>query len=178
MVREDLNRMASRSETDIVFDEFSEEDFIYRNGKHKGDPEYVIFHIKRTDVGINHIGDKDADIARRLNEKINRNRGKKTSDDATQQGDLFAHVYQNPDKKIEVDTTQGFEQWNQFISMVQDTSQQALLGRCKFIGIKNDRFCIAASDDDFAALKTSGLERLAQEFFDCVGSFMPVFYRG
>ncbi len=36
------------------------------------------------------------------------------------QGDLFAHVYQNPDKKIEVDTTQGFEQWNQFISMVQD----------------------------------------------------------
>ncbi len=34
------------------------------------------------------------------------------------------------------------------------------------------------SDDDFAALKTSGLERLAQEFFDCVGSFMPVFYRG
>jgi hypothetical protein len=178
VVREDLNRMASRSETDIVFDEFSEEDFIYRNGKHKGDPEYVIFHIKRTDVGINHIGDKDADIARRLNEKINRNRGKKTSDDATQQGDLFAHVYQNPDKKIEVDTTQGFEQWNQFISMVQDTSQQALLGRCKFIGIKNDRFCIAASDDDFAALKTSGLERLAQEFFDCVGSFMPVFYRG
>ena len=178
VVREDLNRMASRSETDIVFDEFSEEDFIYRNGKHKGDPEYVIFHIKRTDVGINHIGDKDADIARRLDEKINRNRGKKTSDDATQQGDLFAHVYQNPDKKIEVDTTQGFEQWNQFISMVQDTSQQALLGRCKFIGIKNDRFCIAASDDDFAALKTSGLERLAQEFFDCVGSFMPVFYRG
>lgn len=178
VVREDLNRMASRSETDIVFDEFSEEDFIYRNGKHKGDPEYVIFHIKRTDVGINHIGDKDADIARRLNEKINRNRGKKTSDDATQQGDLFAHVYQNPDKKIEVDTTQGFEQWNQFISMVQDTCQQALLGRCKFIGIKNDRFCIAASEDDFAALKTSGLERLAQEFFDCVGSFMPVFYRG
>lgn len=152
--------------------------FVFRNGKHKGDPEYVIFHIKRTDVGINHIGDKDADIARRLDEKINRNRGKKTSDDATQQGDLFAHVYQNPDKKIEVDTTQGFEQWNQFISMVQDTSQQALLGRCKFIGIKNDRFCIAASDDDFAALKTSGLERLAQEFFDCVGSFMPVFYRG
>ena len=41
VVREDLNRMASRSETDIVFDEFSEEDFIYRNGKHKGDPEYV-----------------------------------------------------------------------------------------------------------------------------------------
>lgn len=178
VVREDLNRMASRSETDIVFDEFSEEDFIYRNGKHKGDPEYVIFHIKRTDVGINHIGDKDADIARRLNEKINRNRGKKTSDDATQQGDLFAHVYQNPDKKIEVDMTKGFEQWNQFISMVQDTSQQALLGRCKFIGIKNDRFCIAANDGDFAALKTSGLERLAQEFFDCVGSFMPVFYRG
>lgn len=58
---------------------------------------------------------------------------------------FLQHVYQNPDKKIEVDTTQGFEQWNQFISMVQDTSQQALLGRCKFIGIKNDRFCIAAS---------------------------------
>ena len=67
VVREDLNRMASRSETDIVFDEFSEEDFIYRNGKHKGDPEYVIFHIKRTDVGINRIfcsccgGDLDVD---------------------------------------------------------------------------------------------------------------------
>ena len=37
-------------------------------------------YVERTDVGINHIGDKDADIARRLNEKINRNRGKKTSD--------------------------------------------------------------------------------------------------
>ena len=46
-------------------------------------------------VSYTHL--KDADIARRLDEKINRNRGKKTSDDATQQGDLFAHVYQNPD---------------------------------------------------------------------------------
>ena len=27
-------------------------------------------------------------------------------------------IRQNPDKKIEVDTTQGFEQWNQFISIV------------------------------------------------------------
>ena len=93
------------------------------------------------------------------------------------QGDLFAHVYQNPDKKIEVDTTHGSEQWNQFVSMVHDDNQIALLKRCKFIGIKNDRFCVAASDYDFVALKTSGLERLAQEFFNCVGSFMPVFYR-
>ncbi len=28
--------------------------------------------------------------------------------------------------------------------------------RCKFIGIKNDRFCIAASDDDFASIENIG----------------------
>ena len=35
------------------------------------------------------------------------------------------------------------------------------------------------TDDEFAATgNIQKLERLAQEFFDCVGSFMPVFYRG
>ena len=59
--------------------------------------------------------------------KINRSRGKKVSEDNMLQGDLFAHVYQNPDKKIEVDTTHGSEQWNQFVSMVHDDNQIALL---------------------------------------------------
>ena len=48
-------------------------------------------------------------LAIKINHLLCRCVPKQLSDDATQQGDLFAHVYQNPDKKIEVDTTQGFE---------------------------------------------------------------------
>lgn len=58
VVRADLLRMAERNETDIIFEEFKPEDFIYPNGKSKGDPEYIVFRIKRTDVGILHLDDK------------------------------------------------------------------------------------------------------------------------
>ena len=47
-----------------------------------------------------------------------------------------------------------------FVSMVHDDNQIALLKRCKFIGIKNDRFCVAASDYDFVALKLQVLKGL------------------
>ena len=33
-------------------------------------------------------------------------------------------------------------------------------------------------DDDFEMIRKLGIEEKAKEFFDCKGSFAPVFYRG
>lgn len=72
----------------------------------------------------------------------------------------------------------GEEQWNEFLSRIIDPSQTTLLSRVKFLGMKNQRFCIQASQEDFQLLKTLGVEKIAQEFFKCVGSFAPTFYQG
>ena len=62
--------------------------------------------------------------------------------------------------------------------MIIDPSQAALLKRVKFLGMKNQRFCVKASKEDFELLKTLGVEKVAQVYFKCVGSFAPTFYEG
>lgn len=176
VVREDLNRMAKRNETDVVFDEFRDEDFIYK-GRRKGDPDYIIFRMKRTDVGKNHLDDTNADIARRLNEKINRAR-KNNAVGQEAQGDLFAHVYCDETEKVELKKEQGRDRWTEFVAGVHDANLLNLIGRLRFLGMKNDRFCIECSDDDFEKLQGSSLVQMAKQYFNCVGSFSPVFYRG
>ncbi len=80
--------------------------------------------------------------------------------------------------KIQTEVGQGADKWQEFARLVIDDAQKSLLARLSFVGMKNERFCIQCSDEDFAQLRTSGLERVAQGYFGCVGSFAPVFYRG
>ena len=175
VVRLDLLRMAERNETDIVFEEFRPEDFIYRNGKSKGDPDYIVFRIKRTDVGILHLDDKNADIAKKNNDSFKKQGQGGAS---MSEGDIFAHIYKKTEKKIEVDTSKGVDLWKKFVALVKDKKQKELIARTKFVGMKNERFCINADKEDFERFKTSGLEQLAQKFFKCECSFAPVFYLG
>ena len=176
VAREDLNRMAERNETDIVFDDFQKEDFIYVNRRRKGDPDYIIFHIARTAVGKNHIGDKNADIAKRLDEKIKRTANAKAT--PVGEGDIFAHVYQAEANTVQVEMGEGQELWNKFMKKIKSKKQIEVLERCKLIGMKNQRFLVKCNDEDFALLTKLGIMQKAQEFFNCVGSFAPVIYRG
>lgn len=176
VAREDLNRMAERNETDIVFEDFKKEDFLYVNKRRKGDPDYIIFHIARTAVGKNHIGDKNADIAKRLDDKINR--AAKAA--PIGEGDIFAHVYQTEENNIQVEMGEGQELWNKFKKKIKGKKQLEVLERCKLLGMKNERFLINCNDEDFELITSTklGIMQKAQEFFNCVGSFAPVFYRG
>ena len=168
--------MAERNETDIVFDDFQKEDFIYVNRRRKGDPDYIIFHIARTAVGKNHIGDKNADIAKRLDEKIKRTANIQTT--PVGEGDIFAHVYQAEENTVKVEMGEGQELWNKFKKKIKGKKQIEVLERCKLIGMKNQRFLINCNDEDFELMTKLGIMQKAQEFFNCVGSYAPVIYRG
>ena len=91
-------------------------------------------------------------------------------------GDLFAHVNTTESPKIKI-VKGGEDKWQSFQAMIIDPSQQALLKRFKFVGMKNDRFCVKATQEDFDLLKTLGVEDIAKEFFNCKGSYSPTFYR-
>ena len=56
--------------------------------------------------------------------------------------------------------------------------QKELIKRTKFIGMKNNRFCINIPDEDIRKFKETGLENMAKKFFKCEGSLAPVFYLG
>ena len=94
------------------------------------------------------------------------------------QASLFDDEETKPIKKIETKIGEGVNIWDSFVLLVTDNSQKSLLSRLKFVGLKNGRFCIACSDDDFNSIEKSGLEKVARKFFDCEKSFAPVFYRG
>ena len=44
--------------------------------------------------------------------------------------------------------------------------------------MKNQRFCVRATEEDFDLLKKLGVEKVAQQYFNCVGSYSPTFYAG
>lgn len=152
----DLVAQAKRNDIDITFD-YTEH---YPGNKTRGNPDYITFTVFYTPLGRLHKAGK------------------------YREGDLFdatEHVQQSSskaDSKIKVSVGKGMEQWQSFLSLVKDDNQKSLVSRLQFVGMKNNRFCIECSDDDFDMLKPLGLERIAQEYFGCVGSFAPVFYRG
>ena len=179
VVQKDLLRMEKLSQTDIVFEKLADEDFIYNSGKRKGNPDFIRFHVRRTIVGENHLSkDKNSDVACTLNERYKQKAASSSKGGNLVEGDIFAHVCQTPEQKIVTEKGEGIQQWKSFLSLVVDKNQKSLVSRLSFVGMKNNRFCVKGSDNDFEALKSSGLERLAQEYFGCVGSFAPVFYRG
>ena len=94
-----------------------------------------------------------------------------------QQLDLFANV-QPASSKIETKIGEGSDKWKAFCKLVIGDAEKSLVSRISFVGMKNGRFCVECSDDDFEMIRNLGIEDKAKEFFDCKGSFAPVFYRG
>ena len=158
----DMKRMADEGLSDIWFT-YKE---IRPRGLKTGNPERIDFDIFHSDMG------------NKRTELKNKNKAKfdKGHKEPIMQ-DLFANVSITEDK-IQTNIGEGADKWNEFLSLVIDDNQKSLLSRVRFVGMKNNRFCIECSDDDFCMLKPSGIERKAQEYFGCIGSFAPVFYRG
>ena len=177
VVRKDLQRMEKLSQTDIVFDELKDEDFIYQSGRRKGDPDFIRFHVRRTEVGKVHFSkDKNMDIAATLNERYKQSNVRKTG--KLIEGDIFAHVHQPTESKIATEVGEGADKWKAFCNLIIGDAEKSLISRLSFVGMKNDRFCVECSDEDFDMIRKLGIEEKAKEFFGCKGSFAPVFYRG
>lgn len=164
-VQEDFAKLSKEDKIDIMFTDCTP---IYKRGQTRGNPEALVFKIKRTALGKAHINGKILD---------RKGLPKASGTKEPVVGDLFAHVVKPEKSKIRMEKC-GEEQWNEFLSRIIDPSQTTLLSRVKFLGMKNQRFCIQASQEDFQLLKTLGVEKIAQEFFNCVGSFAPTFYQG
>ncbi len=164
-VQEDFAKLSKEDKIDIMFTDCTP---IYKRGQTRGNPEALVFKIKRTALGKAHINGKILD---------RKGLPKASATKEPVVGDLFAHVVKPEKSKIQMEKC-GEEQWNEFLSRIIDPSQAALLNRVKFLGMKNQRFCIQASQEDFQLLKTLGVEKIAQEFFNCVGSYAPTFYQG
>lgn len=164
-VQEDFAKLSKEDKIDIMFTDCTP---IYKRGQTRGNPEALVFKIKRTALGKAHINGKILD---------RKGLPKASGTKEPVVGDLFAHVVKPEKSKIKMEKC-GEEQWNEFLSRIIDPSQTTLLSRVKFLGMKNQRFCIQASQEDFQLLKTLGVEKIAQEFFNCVGSFAPTFYQG
>ena len=94
------------------------------------------------------------------------------------QTDLFGNPIVHPaSSKIETKVGEGTDKWKAFCKLVIGDAEKSLISRISFVGMKNGRFCVECSDDDFEMIRKLGIEEKAKEFFDCKGSFAPVFYR-
>lgn len=163
-VKADFAKLSKEDKTDIVFTDCSP---VYKRGQTRGNPEALLFKVKRTALGKAHI---DGKVLERKEQKM----GKANKEPVI--GDLFAHVNTTESPKIKI-VKGGEDKWQIFQAMIIDPSQQALLKRFKFVGMKNDRFCVKATQEDFDLLRTLGVEDIAKEFFNCKGSYSPTFYR-
>ena len=163
-VKADFSKLSKEDKTDIVFTDCSP---VYKRGQTRGNPEALLFKVKRTALGKAHI---DGKVLERKEQKM----GKANKELVI--GDLFAHVNTTESPKIKI-VKGGENKWQSFQAMIIDPSQQALLKRFKFVGMKNDRFCVKATQEDFDLLRTLGVEDIAKEFFNCKGSYSPTFYR-
>lgn len=163
-VKADFAKLSKEDKTDIVFTDCSP---VYKRDQTRGNPEALLFKVKRTALGKAHI---DGKVLERKEQKM----GKANKEPVI--GDLFAHVNTTESPKIKI-VKGGEDKWQSFQAMIIDPSQQALLKRFKFVGMKNDRFCVKATQEDFDLLRTLGVEDIAKEFFNCKGSYSPTFYR-
>lgn len=163
-VKADFAKLSKEDKTDIVFTDCSP---VYKRGQTRGNPEALLFKVKRTALGKAHIDGKVLERKEQKMEKANKE---------PVIGDLFAHVNTTESPKIKI-VKGGEDKWQSFQAMIIDPSQQALLKRFKFVGMKNDRFCVNATQEDFDLLRTLGVEDIAKEFFNCKGSYSPTFYR-
>ena len=153
----DLIEQAKRNEIDITFD-YKEH---YLNGGKRGNPDYITFEVFYTPLGRLHKAGKFTE------------------------GELFdakafdvAKNVQPASSKIETKVGEGADKWKAFCDLIIGDAEKSLISRLSFVGMKNDRFCVECSDEDFEMIRKLGIEDKAKEFFGCKGSFAPVFYRG
>ena len=163
-VKADFAKLSEEDKTDIVFTDCSP---VYKRGQTRGNPAALLFKIKRKALGKAHTDGKAL-------ERKEQKKGQANKEPVI--GDLFAHVNTTESPKIKI-VKGGEDKWQSFQAMIIDPSQQALLKRFKFVGMKNDRFCVKATQEDFDLLRTLGVEDIAKEFFNCKGSYSPTFYR-
>lgn len=153
----DLIEQAKRNEIDITFD-YKEH---YLNGGKRGNPDYITFEVFYTPLGRLHKAGKFTE------------------------GELFdakafdvAKNVRSASSKIETKVGEGADKWKAFCNLIIGDAEKSLISRLSFVGMKNDRFCVECSDEDFEMIRKLGIEDKAKEFFGCKGSFAPVFYRG
>lgn len=167
--QEELSQLAKQFLADITFQVSPVYD---KPGKTRGNPENMKYVIERNLYGklANDVRSKRKDVADAVR---------------TLQGNIFdVQVHATiKDKaaalKPQVDVGVGQEKWNAFVSLVIEPSEKSLVSRLRFVGMKNERFCVECSDEDFEKLREkNGLEQLAKKFFGCPHSLAPVFYRG
>ena len=112
-VQEDFAKLSKEDKIDIMFTDCTP---VYKRGQKRGNPEELIFKIKRTALGKAHINgnvlDKDKQGQPQSKEPV--------------VGDLFAHVAAAENSKIEMEKG-GDDKWKEFLSMIIDPSQEALL---------------------------------------------------
>ena len=110
-------------------------------------------------------------------------KGKKDVTKAVQtlQGSIIEPIetkHKAASKKPQVKIGVGQDKWNEFTALVVGASEKSLISRIRFVGMKNDRFCVECTDEDFnLLLGAKEVQRIAREFFGCPKSMAPVFYR-
>lgn len=154
--KEELIRMGKENQIDITFD-YTED---YGKRAKRGDPDYIVFEIYSTPLGKLHQS------------------GKYIEGDLFDVAEFVPKATAVKTQKPQVKVGEGLELWKDFLSHVIEPSQKSLVLRISFLGLKNQRFCVKCSDEDFEQIASIGLEKVAKEFFGCVGSHAPVFYRG
>lgn len=161
----DLSALAKQFKADIVFKVEAAYD---KPGKTRGNPENLKYTIERNLYG------KLANDVRK---------GKKDVTKAVQtlQGSIIEPIevkHKVAFKKTRVEVGVGQDKWTEFTALVIGASEKSLISRIRFVGMKNDRFGIECSDEDFnLLLSAKEVQRIAREFFGCLKSMAPVFYR-
>lgn len=161
----DLAALAKQFKADIVFKVEAAYD---KPGKTRGNPENLKYTIERNLYG------KLANDVRK---------GKKDVTKAVQtlQGSIIEPIetkHKAASKKPQVKIGVGQDKWNEFTALVVGASEKSLISRIRFVGMKNDRFCVECTDEDFnLLLGAKEVQRIAREFFGCPKSMAPVFYR-
>ena len=102
-MQEDFAKLSKEDKIDIMFTDCTP---VYKRGQKRGNPEELIFKIKRTALGKAHINgnvlDKDKQGQPQSKEPV--------------VGDLFAHVATAENSKIEMEKG-GEDKWKEFLSM-------------------------------------------------------------
>lgn len=163
--KEDLAELAKQFKADILF---MVEPVYDKPGQTRGNPENLKYTIERNLYGklANDVRTGRKDVSKAVQ---------------TLQGSIIeplAKKQRGKSDKIQVKQGEGLEQWKAFVALVIEPSEKSLISAVRFVGMKNERFCIGCTDEQMEQIGKSGLVKLAKKFFHCERSLAPVFYRG
>lgn len=150
----DLDRMSLRNETDITFCYKP----VYRGNVRRGDPEYIEFTVKRTDLGQARIDVKSGK--------------RKVAEPAPVMNDVNAHVQEA--KPLAIDFGDGMLQWTQLLDTYHGEASEALRS-ARFIGLRGGAFFIACPKNHQILIQQEGgeLYDMAREILGLKSKFQP-----